>query len=191
MRKLWLWQSIVKVEQHCLLRTVQVNGTRADLSYVEVLEEPFFSRKLQRLIGILSNFRFGHPVPTLFFKILATRAMKKCISVKVSVISIYHFAECTYLKTLFCCFLRLQPDTKCIVFVDRIITARSLAYILENLKFLSFWKCEFLVGVNSGLMSRKNTNIILEKFRSGEVMFTSFKVIHWNILKFNEALKFL
>ncbi|KAM7472961.1 hypothetical protein LguiA_011144 [Lonicera macranthoides] len=99
---------------------VQVNGTRADLSHVEVLEEPFFSRKLLLLIGVLSNFR-------------------------------------------------LQPDMKCIVFVDRIITARSLAYILENLKFLSFWKCEFLVGVNSGLMSRKNTNIILEKFRSGEL----------------------
>lgn len=36
---------------------VQVDGTEADLSSVEVLKEPFFSRKLLRLIGILSKFR--------------------------------------------------------------------------------------------------------------------------------------
>lgn len=73
---------------------------------------------------------------------------------------------------------RSQPDMKCIIFVNRIVTARSLSYILRNLKFLSSWKCGFLVGVHSGLMSRKNTNIILEKFRSGEVMLT----VKWHIL---------
>ncbi|GER33663.1 dicer-like protein 4 [Striga asiatica] len=62
-----------------------------------------------------------------------------------------------------------QPNMKCIVFVNRIVTARSLSNILRNLKFLSCWKCGFLVGVHSGLMSRKNTNIILGKFRSGEL----------------------
>ncbi|KAI3446800.1 hypothetical protein Pfo_003465 [Paulownia fortunei] len=96
------------------------DGVEADLSCVEVLKEPYFSRKLLRLIGILSSFR-------------------------------------------------LQPDMKCIIFVNRIVTARSLSYILRNLKFLSSWKCGFLVGVHSGLVSRKNTNIILEKFRSGEL----------------------
>lgn len=67
---------------------------------------------------------------------------------------------------------RLQPNMKCIIFVNRIVTARSLSYILNKLKFISSWRCNFLVGVHSGLksMSRKNTNIILEKFRSGEVM---------------------
>lgn len=64
---------------------------------------------------------------------------------------------------------RLQPNTKCIIFVNRIVTARSLSHILRNLKFLSAWKCGFLVGVHAGLVTRKNTNIILEKFRSGEV----------------------
>ena len=59
---------------------------------------------------------------------------------------------------------------KCIVFVNRIVTARSLSHILRNLKFLSAWKCGFLVGVHVGLVSRKNTNIILDKFRSGEVI---------------------
>lgn len=69
-------------------------------------------------------------------------------------------------------YFRVQPDMKCIVFVNRIVTARSLSYILQHLKILSSWKCGFLVGVHSGLksMSRKNTNIILDKFRSGEVM---------------------
>lgn len=67
---------------------------------------------------------------------------------------------------------RVQPDMKCIIFVNRIVTARSLSYILQHLKVLSSWKCGFLVGVHSGLksMSRKNADIILNKFRSGEVM---------------------
>uniref|UniRef100_A0A5B7C289 Putative dicer-like protein 4 isoform X2 n=1 Tax=Davidia involucrata TaxID=16924 RepID=A0A5B7C289_DAVIN len=98
------------------------DGIEADLSCVEVLKEQFFSRKLLRLIGILSNFG-------------------------------------------------LQPNMKCIVFVNRIVTARSLSYILQNLKFLSSWKCDFLVGVHSGLksMSRKTMYNILERFRSGEL----------------------
>ncbi|XP_062078299.1 dicer-like protein 4 isoform X2 [Humulus lupulus] len=66
---------------------------------------------------------------------------------------------------------RLQPNMKCIVFVNRIVTARSLACMLQSLKFLAYWKCDFLVGVNAGLkgMSRKTLNIILEKFRFGEL----------------------
>ncbi|KAI8023022.1 Dicer-like protein 4 [Camellia lanceoleosa] len=98
------------------------DGNEADLSGVEVLKEPLLSKKLLRLVGILSNFR-------------------------------------------------LQPNMKCIVFVNRIVIARALSYILQNLKFLSSWKCDFLVGVHSGLksMSRKNMNTILEKFRSGEL----------------------
>ncbi|PIA45697.1 hypothetical protein AQUCO_01600137v1 [Aquilegia coerulea] len=66
---------------------------------------------------------------------------------------------------------RIQQDIKCIVFVNRIIVARTLSYILMNLKCLPFWKCHFLVGYHSGLknMSRKNMNSIIEKFRSGEL----------------------
>ncbi|KAF7839620.1 dicer-like protein 4 isoform X3 [Senna tora] len=60
---------------------------------------------------------------------------------------------------------------KCIVFVNRIVTARSLSYILQQLKILAFWRSDFLVGVHAGLksMSRKTMNVILEKFRSGEL----------------------
>ncbi|XVE71087.1 hypothetical protein DITRI_Ditri10aG0122200 [Diplodiscus trichospermus] len=96
--------------------------TAHNVSDVEILKEPFFSKKLLRLIGILSSFR-------------------------------------------------LQPNMKCIIFVNRIVTARSLSYILHNLKFLSSWKCHFLVGVHSGLksMSRKKMKNILEKFRTGEL----------------------
>lgn len=70
---------------------------------------------------------------------------------------------------IFC--FRLQENMKCIIFVNRIVTARSLSYILQNLKFLASWKCDFLVGVHSKLksMSRKTMKIILDKFRSGEV----------------------
>jgi endoribonuclease Dicer len=60
---------------------------------------------------------------------------------------------------------------KCIVFVKRIIVARVVAHILQNLKCLDFWKCEFLVGCHSGLknMSRNKMGSIIEKFSSGEV----------------------
>ncbi|KAK7388536.1 hypothetical protein VNO78_23354 [Psophocarpus tetragonolobus] len=94
----------------------------SDLSSMEILKEPFFSAKLLRLIGILSNFR-------------------------------------------------LQKNMKCIIFVNRIVTARSLSYILQKLKLLQQWRSDFLVGVHAGLksMSRKTMNIIVDKFRSGEL----------------------
>ncbi|KAK7265138.1 hypothetical protein RJT34_32754 [Clitoria ternatea] len=94
----------------------------SDLSSVEILKEPFFSSKLLRLIGILSNFR-------------------------------------------------MQKNMKCIIFVNRIVTARSLSYILQKLKLLRQWRSDFLVGVHSGLksMSRKTMNIIVDKFRTGEL----------------------
>lgn len=92
----------------------------ADISCIEVIEEPFFSEKILRLIEILSSFR-------------------------------------------------LQPNMNCIIFVNRIVTAKSLSRILQNLKVLSSWKCDFLIGVHSGKMSEKDTGIILEKFRSGQL----------------------
>ncbi|KAK9130502.1 hypothetical protein Sjap_010989 [Stephania japonica] len=73
------------------------------------------------------------------------------------------------MKVLSTC--RQRTDMKCIIFVNRIIVARSLSSILENMKILQFWKCHFLVGFHSGLktMSRKIMNSIVEKFRSGEI----------------------
>ncbi|KAL2338481.1 hypothetical protein Fmac_012927 [Flemingia macrophylla] len=94
----------------------------SDLSSAEILKEPFFSAKILRLIGILSNFR-------------------------------------------------LQKNMKCIIFVNRIVTARSLSCILQKLKLLRQWRSDFLVGVHAGLksMSRKTMNTIVNKFRSGEL----------------------
>ncbi|XP_052198876.1 dicer-like protein 4 isoform X2 [Diospyros lotus] len=66
---------------------------------------------------------------------------------------------------------RLQPNMKCIVFVNRIVIARALSYLIQTIKILSSWKSDFLVGVHSELrsMSRKTMHSILEKFRSGEL----------------------
>lgn len=71
---------------------------------------------------------------------------------------------------------RSRPDMKCIVFVNRIVVARSLTYILQNIAVLGYWKCDYLVGVNSAQrsMSRKNMKIILEKFQSGKVFLPPF-----------------
>ncbi|KAL1189126.1 Dicer-like protein 4 [Cardamine amara subsp. amara] len=66
---------------------------------------------------------------------------------------------------------RLEPHMKCIIFVNRIVTARTLSCILNNLKLLQSWKSDFLVGLSSGLksMSRRNMYTILERFRSKEL----------------------
>ncbi|XP_030456382.2 dicer-like protein 4 isoform X1 [Syzygium oleosum] len=66
---------------------------------------------------------------------------------------------------------RSQPNAKCIVFVNRIVIARSLTYILQNLTMLASWKCDYLVGVHSGQrnMSRKNMKGILDNFQSGKL----------------------
>ncbi|XP_027919054.1 dicer-like protein 4 isoform X1 [Vigna unguiculata] len=66
---------------------------------------------------------------------------------------------------------RLQKNMKCIIFVNRIVIARSLSYILQKLKLLRQWRSDYLVGVHSGLksMSRRTMNMILDKFRSGEL----------------------
>ncbi|KAJ3708060.1 hypothetical protein LUZ61_011765 [Rhynchospora tenuis] len=66
---------------------------------------------------------------------------------------------------------RMQEPMKCIIFVKRIIVARSLAYTLDNLSSLNLWKCEFLVGCNTGSknMSRRKMNAVTERFCNGEV----------------------
>lgn len=66
----------------------------------------------------------------------------------------------------------MQELTKCIIFVKRIIVARSLVYILDNLSSLNHWKCEFLVGCNSGSknMSRRKMNAVTDRFSKGKVI---------------------
>lgn len=61
---------------------------------------------------------------------------------------------------------------KCIIFVNRIVTARTLPCILNNLELLRSWKSDFLVGISSGLksMSRRSMETILKRFQSKEVI---------------------
>lgn len=85
------------------------------------------------------------------------------------VFSVAIASSCTLKSVYFC---RGRTNIKCIVFVKRIIAAKSLARILGNLKALEFWKCEFLVGFHSRSVTRKGMNGIVEKFSSGEVIKT-------------------
>ncbi|XP_023636190.1 dicer-like protein 4 isoform X3 [Capsella rubella] len=66
---------------------------------------------------------------------------------------------------------RLEPHMKCIIFVNRIVTARTLSCILNKLELLRSWKSDFLVGISSGLksMSRKSMETILKRFQSKEL----------------------
>ncbi|XP_010495321.1 PREDICTED: dicer-like protein 4 [Camelina sativa] len=66
---------------------------------------------------------------------------------------------------------RLEPHMKCIIFVNRIVTARTLSCILNNLELLRSWKSDFLVGLSSGLksMSRRSMETILQRFQSKEL----------------------
>lgn len=101
---------------HSVLSCNILDDNQASDSFsLDTLEEPFFSKKLSVLIGILSSSR-------------------------------------------------LKENMKCIVFVKRIIVARTLACILGGLKTLDFWNCEFLVGFHSGLrnMSRSKVDKLLK-----------------------------
>nr|XP_017225094.1 PREDICTED: endoribonuclease Dicer homolog 2-like isoform X3 [Daucus carota subsp. sativus] len=63
-------------------------------------------------------------------------------------------------------------DLRCIVFVERVITAIALCRLLNVvLPSLSGWRTEYLAGSNTRLQlqSRKAQNIIVEEFRKGKV----------------------
>ncbi|GAB2289126.1 endoribonuclease Dicer [Dionaea muscipula] len=66
---------------------------------------------------------------------------------------------------------RERPNMKCIIFVNRIVVARALSYMLQQLEIIAFWRSGFLVGRHSGLkgMSRKTTENILGQFRAGQL----------------------
>ncbi|KAF2286426.1 hypothetical protein GH714_016865 [Hevea brasiliensis] len=63
-------------------------------------------------------------------------------------------------------------DIRCIVFVERVITAIVLQYLLsELLPRYNGWKSEYIAGNNLGLQTqtRKTQNEIVEEFRKGKV----------------------
>jgi len=138
-----------------------------DLSSSEILKEPFFSAKLLRLFGILSTFRLTNLCCLMHVFHIA----------HVSLLLGYEantFGQILMSRSNF----RLQKNMKCIIFVNRIVIARSLSYILQKLKLLRQWRSDYLVGVHSGLksMSRRTMNMILDKFRSGEVLLLDFSL---------------
>lgn len=75
--------------------------------------------------------------------------------------------------SFFCVFNnRDLKDIRCIVFVERVITAVVLESLLrELLPKHSSWKTKYIAGNNSGLQSqtRQMQNEIVEEFRKGMV----------------------
>ncbi|XP_074323275.1 endoribonuclease Dicer homolog 2-like [Apium graveolens] len=83
-----------------------------------------------------------------------------------------------YLSTKVICLIesllerRGLKDLRCIVFVDRVVTAIVLCCLLNVLlPSLSGWKTEYLAGSNTSLQiqTRKAQNKIVEEFRNGKV----------------------
>lgn len=139
---------------------------------MEILKEPFFSAKLLRLIEILSNFRLT--------KLYCLNHSFNAYFHIAHVLLIFGYETNIFGQILIACSnFRLQKNMKCIIFVNRIVIARSLSYILQKLKLLRQWRSDFLVGVHAGLksMSRKTMNIIVDRFRSGEVLLLDFSLI--------------
>ncbi|KFK39865.1 hypothetical protein AALP_AA3G298800 [Arabis alpina] len=65
-----------------------------------------------------------------------------------------------------------QPDIRCIIFVERVITAIVMeSFLAEILPYYNNWKTKYVAGNNSRLQSqtRKKQNEIVEEFRKGLV----------------------
>lgn len=65
---------------------------------------------------------------------------------------------------------------RCIVFVERIITAIVLKYLLSSLHQMAGWGIEYLVGSNFNILQSRSINEknkIVDAFRRGEVTNTS------------------
>ena len=85
-------------------------------------------------------------------------------------VSVVH--SCTLMSYHALCVYRDLKDIRCIVFVERVVTAVVLHYLLNELlpKYNS-WKSKYIAGNSSSLQSktRKKHNEIVEEFRKGMV----------------------
>ncbi|URE34705.1 hypothetical protein MUK42_13295 [Musa troglodytarum] len=144
------------------LEDIKVQAARkADMPETEIasinndnfLIDQYLTKALSILIGDL--FDGNNDVDSLTIGALEEPFFSNKLAVLVGILASY----------------RLQATAKCIIFVKRIIVAKSLAYILGSLESLTFWKCEFLVGCHGGKesMSRGKMNTVVERFSSGEV----------------------
>lgn len=82
---------------------------------------------------------------------------------------------------------RDSKDLRCIVFVERVITAITLCRLLDVLlPSLSGWKTKYIAGSNTlvQLQSRKTQNEIIEELRKGAVLIMCYAYV--DIILFEE-----
>ncbi|XP_031480504.1 endoribonuclease Dicer homolog 3a-like isoform X2 [Nymphaea colorata] len=67
--------------------------------------------------------------------------------------------------------LRNQKQVLCMIFVERIITAKVICWLIKKLKFLSHLSCDYLTGNNSAVngLTVKRQRMIMDSFREGKV----------------------
>lgn len=74
---------------------------------------------------------------------------------------------------------RMVKDLRCIIFVERIISAIVLHSLLSQVSKLSCWKSKYMAGNRLGLHSqtRKDQMDIVDSFRGGKVGFLFYFLI--------------
>lgn len=83
---------------------------------------------------------------------------------------------------------RTIKDLRCIIFVERVISAMVLANILDHLLSQTCgWRVRYIAGNQSALktQSRKDQNKIVEEFRKGAVSSCS---LSWHCFFFSSPL---
>ncbi|KAK1273867.1 hypothetical protein QJS04_geneDACA021904 [Acorus gramineus] len=92
---------------------------------------------------------------------------------KLDFIKLLIFDECHNIrgKSDYACIMREVKDLRCIIFVERIITAIVLQTLLSQVPELLKWKTNYAVGNNSGMQSqsKKEQIDIVDAFREGKV----------------------
>ncbi|KAF3783235.1 Endoribonuclease Dicer-like protein 3a [Nymphaea thermarum] len=67
--------------------------------------------------------------------------------------------------------LRNQKQVLCMIFVERIITAKVICWLIKKLKFLSHLSCDYMTGNTSAVngLTAKRQKMIMDSFREGKV----------------------
>lgn len=76
---------------------------------------------------------------------------------------------------LLCLVIRATKEMRCIIFVERVITAITLQFLLSEVLASNDWTVTYMAGNNSGLnLQRRNEHIkIIDSFRKGAVCLKS------------------
>ncbi|XP_031478988.1 endoribonuclease Dicer homolog 3a-like [Nymphaea colorata] len=67
--------------------------------------------------------------------------------------------------------LRNQKQVLCMIFVERIITAKVICWLIKKLKLLSHLSCDYMTGNTSAVngLTAKRQKMIMDSFREGKV----------------------